>query len=165
MPSSAQAVRENGYADSAAIGAEASRVEGLGADFDGLEADVVTAQGDVDAFFGTDGEGDGFADSAAIGAMQLQTQKSLQQRFQRTVNLPDSSRACRSQFRELETEAQTVEGALADAQGAVGSFFVDGAGSEFADEADLQAVAGGLRSDEGAAQGLEGAVSDARGRC
>ena len=55
------------YADSAAIGAEASRVEGLGADFDGLEADVVTAQGDVDAFFGADGAGDGFADSAAIG--------------------------------------------------------------------------------------------------
>ena len=48
--------------------------------------------------------------------------------------------------------------ALADAQSAVGSFFVDGAGSEFADEADLQSVAGGLRSDEGAAQGLEGAL-------
>jgi hypothetical protein len=43
----------DGYADSAAIGAEASRVEGLGADFDGLEAEVVSAQGHVDAFFGT----------------------------------------------------------------------------------------------------------------
>ena len=150
-----------GYADSAAIGAEASRVEGLGADFDGLEAAVVTAQGDVDTFFGTDGEGDGFADSAAIGDAAADAEEFA-------AGLPvdsefaDSAQLAASQLRELETEAQTVEGALADAQGAVGSFFVDGAGSEFADEADLQAVADGLRSDEGAAQGLETDVSDAQ---
>ena len=48
MPSSAPVAQGEGYADSAAIGARGlSRVEGLGADSDGLEAAVVTAQGDA----------------------------------------------------------------------------------------------------------------------
>ncbi|MEC7457618.1 MAG: hypothetical protein VYE42_06320, partial [Actinomycetota bacterium] len=147
----------NGYADSAEIGSEASRVEGLGADFDSLEAAVVTAQGEVNAFFGTGGEGDGFADSTEIGDAAADAEAFA-------AGLPEDSEFAEdallaaSQLRELETDAQTVEGALADAQGNVDSFFVDGAGSEFADEADLQSIAGGLRSDESAAQALESDV-------
>ena len=94
----------DGYADSAAIGAEASRVEGLGADFDGLEAAVVTAQGDVDTFFGAGGAGEGYADSAAIGAEA-------------------------SRVEGLGADFDGLEAAVVTAQGDVDTFF--GAGGAF----------------------------------
>ena len=147
-----------GYADSAEIGAEASRVEGLGADFDSLEAAVVTAQGDVDTFFGAGGAGEGYADSVAIGTAisGLETLGGQARRLETDVS---DARIARDSFfgaggagrgyadsAEIGAEASRVEGLGADfdgleaavvtAQGDVDTFFgTDGEGDGFADSA------------------------------
>ena len=63
----------DGFADSAAIGAQALSLENLGKQFDSLEAAVVTAQGNADTFFNGLTGADAAFDTAAKIATEIGT--------------------------------------------------------------------------------------------
>ena len=125
-----------------------------------VEVALSDAEGAKATFFGTDGEGDGFADSAAIGDAAADAEAFA-------AGLPEDSEFAEDALlaaaglRELETQAQGLETDVSDAQIAHNAFFGAGGAGEAMLMQQLALLISGLETLEGQALTLEGDVSNA----
>ena len=151
-----------GFASSDAIGDEATRLEGVRLAAVDLENALSGAEANINAFFGADGQGADFADSAEIGE-EAAIQEELAATLPEDSEAAESALQIASELRGLETQAQDLEDAVSAAQGDVDTFFDSGAGTSFANSTEIGDRVAHLEAAQTNAADLEDAAENAQG--